>query len=239
MVGYFFCSKKLLIISVFCISLFLYPAYVFSANTEFQRPPGGAGEPWHLALADPQTFYITIYKVALVKDDDSEFTLYENPSGLTVELMNNQFVPVSDVDVPAGHYKEIKITVSATYGLKGYCYYEDSNTGKKGYWYTKDGSDQSNIGFSESIPNPGTQRVTITDAGSGAELITYNGKSAIQYSNDIDLTIKVGERPRIRAEFYADNILELNDSTPDIGSDGGSPAQITFEDIPPVIVSTH
>ncbi|MCM8782527.1 MAG: hypothetical protein NC828_05710, partial [Candidatus Omnitrophica bacterium] len=109
---------------------------------------------------------------------------------------------------------------------------------KKGYWYTKDGSDQSDIGFSESIPNPGTQRVTITDAGSGSELITYNGKSAIRYSNPINLTIKVGERPHIRAEFNADNILELNDNTPTDESDGGSPAEITFEDVPPVTIST-
>ena len=228
------------------------PVSPIDGNAEFQRPPGGVGEPYHLALGDPEIFRLTLYKVYLVRDDDVEVTLYENPNGITLDLMNAQFIPVSDIDVPPGRYTKIKVILSTTFGVKGYIAFTDHNPpypctppaigcGQTGYWYTKNGSDQSNIGFSTSIPTSlpdyGTQAATMTDAGEGAELITFEGKPAILYSTDIDLKINMNERPRIRAEFNADEILELNDSTPAYGSDGGSPVQITFEDIPLVTIT--
>ncbi|MCM8786709.1 MAG: hypothetical protein NC935_01490 [Candidatus Omnitrophica bacterium] len=244
MVRFFYFSKKLLYILLFFICLFLSDDPVFAANTEIQRPPGGAGEPWHLAMTDPEVYQIKLYKAYLVKDDGTEHTLYENSSGIIINLVNGQFTPVADVNIPPGRYTQIKIITSRTYGLKGYCYFSDNNPGgQTGYWYTKDSTDQSDIGFSSSIPTSaadyGIQRATLDDPGSGTEIgPEYEGNTTFIYTSNINLEIDYGEKPTIRAEFLADQYLELNDSTPNNGGDGGSPAEITFG-APIMEVSTH
>ncbi len=230
-------------ICVFGCSLFLLfsmPWSAFSKNVEFQR--GGInepGEPYHLALADPEVYRVKIYKVFLVRDDGLEVTLWENENGRTFDLVSGNFEPVANVTIPPGHYSQIKLITSRTYGLKGYCYFEDDNTGKKGYWYTKDTTDYTDIGFDEELPTDleeyGMEIITENNPGNGTEVYgddpgekLYEGTTTFLETSSIDLTVEYGTSPTIRVEFLADQYFELCDSTPDDGTDGGSPAQITF-----------
>ncbi len=209
--------------------------YTTNAFAKSQRPGSGAGDPYHLALADPELYQIKLYKAYLVKDDATEVTLYESSSGTTLNLVNGQFVPVADVNIPPGSYTQIKIITSRTFGIKGYCYFTDTfpDPDVTGYWYTKSGSSQTNIGFSTSVPTSaadyGTQTTTITDPGSGTEIgPSYEGQTTFIYTSNISLQIAFGQKPTIRIEFLADQYLELNDDDTGNAPIHSSPYAITF-----------
>ncbi|MCM8789454.1 MAG: hypothetical protein NC916_00325 [Candidatus Omnitrophica bacterium] len=185
-------------------------------------------------MTDPEVYQIKLYKAYLVAEDETEVTLYENSSGMPINLVNGQFTSVADVEIPPGRYTKIKIITSRTFGLKGYCYFSDNNPGgQTGYWYTKSTTRQDDIGFSTDLPTSaadyGMQTATIDDPGSGTEIgPEYEGATTFIYTSNIDLKIGYGDKPTIRAEFLADQYLELNDSTSNNGTDGLSPAEITF-----------
>lgn len=215
----------------------------FPKNVEFQRDGiNEPGEPYHLALADPEIYRVKIYKVFLVRDDGLEVTLWENENGRIFDLVSGNFEPVANVSIPPGHYSYIKLITSRTYGLKGYCYYCDNadvNPKGCGYWFTKNTTDHTNIGFDTEPPTDleeyGMEIITENEPGNDTEIYgddpgekLYEGNTTFLEMSPIDLTVNYGSSPTIRVEFVADRYLELSDSTPDDGTDGGSPAQITF-----------
>lgn len=141
-------------------------------------------------------------------------------------MVNGQFAPLADVNIPPGTYTQIKIITSRTFGVKGYILYNGT------YYYTKNTTSQEDIGSSATIPTSlsayGTQTTTITDPGSGSEIgSTYEGATTFRYTSNINLQINFGQKPNINVEFLADQYLELNDSTTSV-INNGAPAAITF-----------
>lgn len=210
-----------LLVVVSILFVYVKPAYSSEGPSA-----GGSGPPYYLDTDDPEVYRIKLYKAVLVKNDSTEVILYQNDSGTTMDLVNGSFTSLADVNITPGSYTQVKITTSTTFGLKGYILYSGT------YYYTKNGSNQSDIGSSSSIPTSlsdyGTQTTTITDPGSGTVVgPTMGSDPTFIYTSNITLSIGAGERPKIRAEILANDYLELNDSTVNT-IDNGTPAQITF-----------
>lgn len=225
--------KKILLLILLWLLCFYIKGYADEAD--YDEADYG-GPPYHLEKEDPEIYRIKLYRAYLVRSDGLEVDLYNSTSGMTIDLVNGQFTPVAEVDIPAGTYTQIKIITSTTFGLKGYVEYKGS------YYYTKTTTQQDQIGGPVAdIPTGqsdyGIQTATLEDPGEGTEVgPRIGGDPTFIYTDNINLQVDIGKKPRIRVEFLADDALELNDSTPNI-IDNGAPAQITFA-APTMDVST-
>lgn len=223
----------MLTILIFCIYSGLLYADQTSQGEDISENRGDGGTLFHLTKGDPEVYRATIYKIYLVSDDDTEVPIYENESGNTVDMAVNEFSSLTSASVPVGTYTQAKIITSRTFGLKGHAEYTTTEIGSDYIFYTKDGTDQANIGHIEgttwtSPSDYGTQTATMTDPGAGTEETTYNGNPAFIYTSTISLTVDEDTTGTLRVRFLTDKALELGDSTTDVDEHtSSSPASLS------------
>jgi hypothetical protein len=183
--------RRIFYLSIFFVSLNLF------AGTELFAQRVARGTP-------------SIYKVTMIKLEMSQnsgttwFTVADSQLELdiaSVEAGQKAGDWVSNVSLPIGTYNRMRHTVSATFKMRGYAYY---NTTNRTYFTTPNGISNvvGNVTDTSQMPSYGEQSITISEGGE------VSGGRVVHEEED-NIAISADAPMRERVTFDVTNTLDL------------------------------
>lgn len=160
-----------------------------------------------VATATPAVYKVTLKKLELSTNGGSAWiTIKEADQEMDIASVSGGQVAagyVSNAAIPVGTYNRIRVTISATFKMHGFAYY---NTENRTYFTTASG-DSSVVG---NVSN------TAQFTGYAEQSITIPGQTQLQSEFDMSaspLIIKMGTTQKATINFDVTNTLLLDDTS--------------------------
>ena len=160
-----------------------------------------------VATATPAVYKVTLKKLELSTNGGSTWiTIKEADQEMDIASVNAGQVAagyISNVSIPVGTYNRMRVTISATFKMQGFAYY---NTNNKTYFTTASGD--SNV--------DGNVSSIASFTGYAEQSITIPGQTQLQSEFNLSgspMTIKMGAIQKATVSFDVTNTLVLDDTS--------------------------